>query len=90
MFVFAWRAYRRLAEQADETHRRLEATLAALNVRLAENSDVIERNVRVIERFESTESRLWDAIDDMRDAIQANTQALLRLIDRLDNGQQPA
>lgn len=43
----------------------------------------IERNNGVVESNST-------ALADMRDELRANTQAILRLLDRLDGGEQPA
>jgi hypothetical protein len=67
--VFAWRAFRRLAEQTNENNRRLL-------VLLDRNNQVIERNSQ--------------ALGDLQDEVRANTQAILRLLDRLDGGAEPA
>jgi hypothetical protein len=74
--MFAWRAYRVLASDVNETNRRLAETLARLDTRLEQGSDVIERNTR--------------ALRDMRDQVRANTEATLRLLDRLDGGESTA
>jgi uncharacterized coiled-coil protein SlyX len=68
--VFGLRTYRELIE-------RLDGTLAGLDVRIAENSGVIAENSRVI-------AGNMGAVDDMRDQIRANTEAILRMLDRLD------
>jgi hypothetical protein len=74
--VFAWRAYKRLVEQAGEREERLVAVLDQLDTTVAKNSEVIERNNT--------------ALADMREQVRANTDAILRLLDRLDGGEQPA
>jgi hypothetical protein len=81
--VFAWRAYKRLVEQMNEREERLVGVLDRLDVTL-------ERNSRVIEDNSAVHARVIAAIDDMRDEIRANTQAILRMLDRLDGGEQPA
>jgi hypothetical protein len=74
--VFAWRAYKRLIEQAAEREERFLVIFDRIERTLQRNNDVIERN--------ST------ALADMRDEVRANTQAIVRLLDRLDGGEQPA
>jgi hypothetical protein len=60
----------------DELLRRLDKTIER-------NSQVIELNARAFERLVRSHARLERTVDDLRDQIGANTQALLRLIDRL-------
>ena len=49
-----------------------------------------ERLVGVLDRLEGTLDRNNEVMADMRDQVRANTQAILRLLDRLDGGEQPA
>ena len=51
---------------------------------------VLDRLDKVIEENSAVHSRVIVAIDDMRDQVRANTEALLRLIDRLDGGAESA
>lgn len=74
--VFAWRAYKKLVEQAAEREERFLVVFDRLERTLERNDGVIERNTA--------------ALSDMREEIRANTQAILRLLDRLDGGEQPA
>ena len=66
----------RLAEQAAEREERFLAIFDRLERTLERNNAVIERNSV--------------ALADMREEVRANTQAILRLLDRLDGGEQPA
>ena len=74
--MLAWRAYKRLVEQMGEREDQLVGLLERLDRTLARNSEVIERNSA--------------ALADMREQIRANADAILRLLDRLDGGEQPA
>lgn len=67
--MFAWRAYKRLLEQAAEREERL---------------------VAVLDRLDSTLRQNNQALADMRAQVRANTDAILRILDRLDGGEQPA
>ena len=49
-----------------------------------------ERLVAVLDRLENTLDRNNEVMTDMRDQVRANTQAILRLVDRLDGGAEPA
>ena len=49
-----------------------------------------ERLVAVLDRLENTLDRNNEVMTDMRDQVRANTQAILRLLDRLDGGAKPA
>ena len=49
-----------------------------------------ERLVAVLDRLENTLDRNNEVMTDMRDQVRANTQAILRLLDRLDGGAEPA
>ena len=66
-----------------EREERLVGVLDRLDVTL-------ERNSRVIEENSAIHARVIAAIDDMREEIRANPQATLRLLDRLNGGEQPA
>jgi predicted nucleic acid-binding Zn-ribbon protein len=64
--------------------------LRRLDQTIDRNTEVIDLNARAFERLVSSHERLMRAqaklertVDDLRDQIAANTQALLRLIDRL-------
>jgi hypothetical protein len=66
-----------------ELLRRLDRTIER-------NSDVIDLNARAFERLVGSHAKLERAVidlrgtvEDLRDQIAANTQASLRLIDRL-------
>lgn len=67
--MFAWRAYKRLVEQAAERESRL---------------------IDVLDRLDSTLEQNNIALADMRAQVRANTEAILRVLDRLDGGEQPA
>ena len=49
-----------------------------------------ERLVAVLDRLDATLDRNNEVMADMRDQVRANTQAILRLLDRLDGGAEPA
>jgi hypothetical protein len=49
-----------------------------------------ERLVAVLDRLDSTLRQNNQALADMRAQVRANTEATLRLLDRLDGGEQPA
>ena len=49
-----------------------------------------ERLVAVLDRLDNTLDRNNEVMADMRDQVRANTQAILRLLDRLDGGAEPA
>jgi hypothetical protein len=59
-----------------ELLRRLDRTIER-------NSEVIELNARAFERLVRSHARLERTVGDLRDQIAANTEAVLRLIDRL-------
>ena len=44
----------------------------------------------LLDRLDRTIDKNNAALADMRDEIRANSQAILRLLDRLDGGEQPA
>jgi hypothetical protein len=49
-----------------------------------------ERLIGLLGRLDRTLERNSAALTDLRDQVHANTQATLRLLDRLDGGEQPA
>ena len=81
--VFGIRAYRQLVEQVTEVQLRLDGTLAGLDRTLERNAQVIAENSRI-------HHLVIEAIEDMRDQIRANTDATLRLLDRLGGNENPA
>jgi hypothetical protein len=59
-----------------ELLRRLDRTIER-------NSEVIDLNARAFERLVRSHARLERTVGDLRDQIATNTEAVLRLIDRL-------
>jgi len=53
---------------------------------LERNTQAFERNARAWGKTVSALEAIRESIDDMRDQIQANTRAILHVLDRLDNG----
>jgi K+/H+ antiporter YhaU regulatory subunit KhtT len=66
-----------------ELLRRLDQTIERNSQVIELNARAFERLVGVLGRLERRMERLERTVDDLRDQIAANTQALLRLIDRL-------
>jgi hypothetical protein len=96
--------HRELIERFDAHLERSDRALERMDARMARNDDVLERNAQAFERntqaFERN-TKAWGhtvavftavlkSIEDMRDEIRAQTQAIYRVIDRLDEGRSGA
>jgi hypothetical protein len=66
-----------------ELLRRLDRTIERNSQVIDLNARAFDRLVKSHERLVRSDQRLGRTVDDLRDQIAANTQALLRLIDRL-------
>jgi len=65
---------------------RFDAHLTKTDALLERNTQAFERNARAWGKTVSALEAIRESIDDMRDQIQANTRAILHVLDRLDNG----
>jgi uncharacterized membrane protein YccC len=57
---------------------------------LEQAADRETRLIDVLDRLDATLQQNNTALADMREQVRANTQAVLRVLDRLDGGEQPA
>jgi chromosome segregation ATPase len=85
-----------LARQ-DEILKRIDGHMARQNEHMARQERLEERIVQAFDRngrawghAVSAMSAIRESLDDMRSEIRAQTQAISRMIDRLDGGQQTA
>lgn len=89
--------HRELIERFDAHLERSDRALERMDARMARNDEVLERNTQAFDR----NTKAWGhtvaaftailkSIEDMRDEIRAQTRAIYRVIDRLDEGRSGA